>query len=50
MAEPERRSSNAGIELHDCKGLTFEWLPVVDDAIDTVSRVEAVFGPPPLRL
>jgi nicotinamidase-related amidase len=44
------RMSSAGIELHDCEGLTFEWLPVVDEAIDTVRKAKEVFGPPPLRL
>jgi len=44
------RMSGAGVELHHCKGLTFEWLHSVEDAVRTLRAAKARFGPPPLRL
>lgn len=44
------RMRQAGVEIHDCKGLTFEWLRAVSDALDALSAYSERFGPPPLRL
>jgi nicotinamidase-related amidase len=44
------RMSEAGVERNHCKGLFYEWLRVVDPALETIRADEAEFGPPPLRL
>lgn len=53
--EPEHcrgiaRMHAAGVEIVSCKGLIFEWLEVVDFALETIRRAADAFGPPPLRL
>jgi nicotinamidase-related amidase len=53
--EPEHfrgiaRMRAAGVEIVSCKGLIFDWLEVVDFALDTIRRATDAFGPPPLRL
>jgi nicotinamidase-related amidase len=44
------RMSEAGVERNHCKGLFYEWLRVVDPALETIRTDEAEFGPVPLRL
>jgi nicotinamidase-related amidase len=44
------RMSEAGVEPNHCKGLVYEWLRVVEPALETLRADEARFGPPPLRL
>jgi nicotinamidase-related amidase len=53
--EPEHRRGiarmrGAGVEIVSCKGLIFEWLEVVEFALETIRRAADAFGPPPLRL
>ncbi len=40
------RMARAGVEINDCKGVAFEWLRVVDDAIQAVRASTAQFGAP----
>jgi nicotinamidase-related amidase len=44
-----QRIAGAGVELNHCKGLAFEWLYTVDQAIETL-RVAEKFGLPPSSL
>jgi nicotinamidase-related amidase len=43
------RMAGAGVERNHCKGLTFEWLHTVDQAIETFPEAAAL-GTPPWRL
>jgi nicotinamidase-related amidase len=42
--------SRAGVEIHHCKGVAYEWLRTVEDAARTLAAAAERFGPPPLRL
>jgi nicotinamidase-related amidase len=42
--------TRAGVEIHHCKGVAYEWLRTVDDAATTLKAAAERFGPPPLRL
>ena len=39
-----RRMEHAGVEVHDCKGITYEWARVVDLAFDVTARSAAKWG------
>jgi nicotinamidase-related amidase len=43
------RMAGAGVERNHCKGLTFEWLHLVDRALETFPELKAL-GTPPWRL
>jgi nicotinamidase-related amidase len=43
------RIGEAGVERNHCKGLVFEWLRVVDEAIEMFDAARAL-GPPPWRI
>jgi nicotinamidase-related amidase len=45
-----KRMLRAGVEISDCKGVAFEWLRLVDEAIEVVRASAATYGPAPLRL
>jgi nicotinamidase-related amidase len=42
--------TRAGVEIHHCKGVAYEWLRTVEDAATTLKAAAERFGPPPLRL
>ena len=43
------RMADAGIERNHCKGIVFEWLRVVDEAIEMFEAARAL-GTPPWRI
>ena len=45
-----RRMRDAGVEINDCKGITFEWARVVDAALELLRASHAKYGPAPIRL
>ncbi|HEX2410258.1 MAG TPA: isochorismatase family protein [Solirubrobacteraceae bacterium] len=38
--------TRAGVEIHHCKGVAYEWLRTVDDAATTLKAAAERFGPP----